>query len=141
VRDSWFSEWHTSQDKVLQEIEEYFAPVSIKRVPLFAHEVLGKPRLEDLARVLYAEGEDPAAVTRTEKPYTFGKRDGIYEVQMLLPFAAKSEIGVFKKGDELVVEIGSFRRRVGLPRSMAALAPVRAKLNDRVLTVEMKEAQ
>jgi len=141
VRDTWFSEWHTSQDKVLQEIEEYFAPVAIKRVPLFAHEVLGKPRLEDLARVLYAEGEDPAAVIRTEKPYTFGKRDGIYEVQMLLPFAAKSEIGVFKKGDELVVEIGSFRRRIGLPRSMAVLLPVRAKLNDRVLTVEMKEAQ
>jgi arsenite/tail-anchored protein-transporting ATPase len=141
VRDSWFSEWHTSQDKVLQEIEEYFAPVKIKRVPLFAHEVLGKPRLEDLARVLYAEGEDPAAVIRTEKPYTFGKRDGIYEVQMLLPFATKSEIGVFKKGDEIVVEIGSFRRRIGLPRSMAVLHPVRAKLNDRVLTVEMKEAQ
>jgi arsenite-transporting ATPase len=140
VRDSWFSEWHTSQDKMLQEIEEYFAPVSIKRVPLFAHEVLGKPRLEDLARVLYAEGEDPAAVIRTEKPYTFGKRDGIYEVQMLLPFAAKSEIGVFKKGDELVVEIGSFRRRIGLPRSMSVLLPVRAKLEDRVLTVEMKEA-
>jgi arsenite/tail-anchored protein-transporting ATPase len=141
VRDTWFSEWHTSQDKVLHEIEEYFAPVAIKRVPLFAHEVLGKPRLEDLARVLYAEGEDPAAVIRTEKPYTFGKRDGIYEVQMQLPFAAKSEIGVFKKGDELVVEIGSFRRRIGLPRSMAVLLPVRAKLNDRVLTVEMKEAQ
>jgi arsenite/tail-anchored protein-transporting ATPase len=141
VRDTWFSEWHTSQDKVLQEIEEYFAPVSIKRVPLFAHEILGKPRLEDLARVLYAEGEDPAAVIRTEKPYTFGKRDGIYEVQMLLPFAAKSEIGVFKKGDELVVEIGTFRRRIGLPRSMAVLLPVRAKLEDRVLTVEMKEAQ
>jgi arsenite/tail-anchored protein-transporting ATPase len=141
VRDTWFSEWHASQDKVLHEIEEYFAPVAIKRVPLFAHEVLGKPRLEDLARVLYAEGEDPAAVIRTEKPYTFGKRDGIYEVQMLLPFAAKSEIGVFKKGDELVVEIGSFRRRIGLPRSMAVLLPVRAKLNDRVLTVEMKEAQ
>jgi arsenite/tail-anchored protein-transporting ATPase len=140
VRDTWFSEWHTSQDKVLQEIEEYFAPVSIKRVPLFAHEVLGKPRLEDLARVLYGEGEDPAAVIRTEKPYTFGKRDGIYEVQMLLPFAAKSEIGVFKKGDELVVEIGSFRRRIGLPRSMSVLLPVRAKLEDRVLTVEMKEA-
>src|ERR1700737_1465414 len=139
VRDAWFSEWHTSQDKMLQEIEEYFAPVSIKRVPLFAHEVLGKPRLEDLARVLYAEGEDPAAVIRTQKPYTFGKRDGIYEVQMLLPFAAKSEIGVFKKGDELVVEIGSFRRRIGLPRSMSVLLPVRAKLEDRVLTVEMKE--
>src|SRR5258706_6197141 len=141
VRDTWFSEWHTSQDIVLQEIEAYFAPVSIKRVPLFAHEVFGKPRLEDLARVLYAEGEDPAAVIRTEKPYTFGKRDGIYEGQMLLPFAAKSEVGVFKKGDELVVEIGSFRRCIGMPRSIAMQQPVRAKLVDRGLTVEMKEAQ
>ena len=57
----------------MREIEEYFAPVPVKRVPLFAHEVLGSERLEDLAQVLYAEGEDPAAVTRTEKPYTFGK--------------------------------------------------------------------
>ena len=30
-----------------REIEEYFAPVPVKRVPLFAHEVLGKRRLED----------------------------------------------------------------------------------------------
>ena len=76
VKDAWFAEWHTSQEKVLEEIEEYFAPVPVRRVPLFAHEVIGKERLEELARVLYHEGEDPAAVTRTEKPYTFGKTDG-----------------------------------------------------------------
>ncbi|MGA8877095.1 MAG: ArsA family ATPase, partial [Candidatus Korobacteraceae bacterium] len=76
VRDTWFSEWHASQDRTVREIEEYFAPVPVKKVPLFSHEVLGKQRLEELARVLYAEGEDPAAVTRTEKPYTFGKVDG-----------------------------------------------------------------
>src|SRR6516225_8516774 len=73
IRDAWFNEWHISQDTILHEIEDYFAPVPVKRVPLFSHEVLGKQRLEDLARVLYAEGEDPAAVTRTEKTYTFGK--------------------------------------------------------------------
>jgi arsenite-transporting ATPase len=98
-------------------------------------------RLEDLARVLYAEGEDPSAVTRTEKPYTFGKQDGVYEVRILLPFTTKGEIGLFKKGDELVVEIGTFRRHIGLPRSMAGLLPARARLESRVLTVEMKEAQ
>ena len=42
VKDAWFSEWHASQEKVLHEIEEYFAPVPVKRVPLFAHEVLGQ---------------------------------------------------------------------------------------------------
>src|SRR3974390_356056 len=57
VKDTWFNEWHTSQDAIVQEIDEYFAPVPVKKVPLFAHEVLGKQRLEELARVLYAEDE------------------------------------------------------------------------------------
>ena len=55
VQDAWFNEWHMSQEHVLREIEEYFAPVPVKRVPLFAHEVLGKQRLEELAQVLYSE--------------------------------------------------------------------------------------
>ncbi len=141
VTDAFFTEWHTSQEKVLEEIEEYFAPVPVRRVPLFAHEVIGKERLRELAGVLYDEGEDAAAVTRTEKPYTFGKSDGIYEIRLLLPFAVKGEVGLFKKGDELVVEIGTLRRHIGLPRSMATLLPSRARLDNRVLTVEMKETQ
>jgi arsenite-transporting ATPase len=140
VRDTWFNEWHASHDRFVHEIEEYFAPIAVKHVPLFAHEILGTTRLEELARVLYAESEDPAAVTRTEKPYSFAKQNGIYEVRVLLPFATKGEVGLFKKGDELVVEIGTFRRHVGLPVSMAALIPARARLENRVLTVEMKEA-
>ncbi|HXX18240.1 MAG TPA: ArsA family ATPase [Candidatus Acidoferrum sp.] len=140
VKDAWFSEWHMSQERVLKEIEEYFAPVPVRRVPLFAREVLGKQRLRELAEVLYHD-QDPAAVTRTEKPYTFGKTDGVYEIRLLLPFAAKGEVGLFKKGDELVVEIGTLRRHIGLPRSMATLVPSRAKLDNQVLRVEMKETQ
>jgi arsenite/tail-anchored protein-transporting ATPase len=65
----------------------------------------------------------------------------MYEVRLLLPFATKGEIGLFKKGDELVVEVGTLRRHIGLPRSMATLAPSRARLESGVLTVELKEAQ
>jgi arsenite-transporting ATPase len=141
VRDVWFNDWHMSQENVLREIEEYFAPVPVKRVPLFSHEVLGKLRLQELAALLYPGGEDPLAVTRTEKPYSFEKRNGTYEIRVLLPFATKGEIGLFKKGDELVVEIGTLRRHIGLPRSMASLSPSRAKLEKGLLTVEMQEAQ
>jgi arsenite-transporting ATPase len=140
VTDVWFQEWRASQARMLEEIETYFAPVPVRRVPLFTHEVLGRERLEELARALYAEGEDPAAITRTEAPYTFSKRDGHYEVRLQLPFAAKGEVGLFKKGDELVVEIGTLRRHIGLPTSMAALSPSRARLENRILTVEMKES-
>src|ERR1700686_5065596 len=107
IQDAWFNEWQSSQNNVSRELEEYFAPVPVRRVPLFAHEVLGKQRLQDLAKVLYAEGEDPSAVTHTEKPYAFAKREGMYEVRLHLPFAAKGDIGLFKKGDELVVEVGT----------------------------------
>ena len=95
----------------------------------------------DLAALLHPGDEDPSAVTRTEKPYSFGKRDGIYEIRVLLPFATKGEVGLFKKGDELVVEIGTLRRHIGLPRSMAMLLPSRAKLENGLLTVEMQEAK
>jgi len=141
VTDGWFKEWHKSQEKVLNEIEEYFAPVPVNRVPLFEHEVLGKQRLEDLAEVLYPGQKDPSAVTRTEKSYTFAKVDGGYEVQVLLPFATKGEVALFKKGDELVVEVGTLRRHIGLPRSMETLLPSRARLENQVLTIEMKETQ
>jgi arsenite-transporting ATPase len=140
VTDAWFQEWRASQARVLEEIDAYFAPVAVKRVPLFTHEVLGRERLEELARALYAEGEDPARVERTEAPYTFTKQDGHYEVKLRLPFAAKGEVGLFKKGDELVVEIGTLRRHIGLPTSMSGLAPTRARLENRILTVEMKES-
>jgi arsenite-transporting ATPase len=56
-----------------------------------------------------------------------------------LPFATKEEVGLFKKGDELVVEIGTLRRHIGLPTSMVSLTPVRARLENRMLTIEMKE--
>ena len=139
VTDAYFEEWRASQARILEEIDAYFAPVPVKRIPLFTHEVLGRERLEELARALYASGEDPAAIGRTEAPYTFAKRDGHYEVRLQLPFAAKGEVGLFKKGDELVVEIGTLRRHIGLPTSMAGLSPSRAKLENRILTVEMKE--
>ena len=102
--------------------------------------MLGRERLEELSRALYAADEDPAAVTRTEAPYTFTKPGDHYEVRLRLPFAEKGEVGLFKKGDELVVEIGTLRRHIGLPATMIGLSPVRAKLDNKVLTVEMKEA-
>jgi arsenite-transporting ATPase len=140
VTDAYFQEWHASQKLILEEIDTYFTPVPVKRVPLFTHEVFGRERLETLSRALYAEKEDPAAVTRTEAPYSFAKEDGGYQVKLNLPFAVKGEVGLFKKGDELVVEIGTLRRHIGLPTSMAGLSPSRAKLEQNVLTVEMKES-
>ncbi len=136
---SFFAEWRSSQQNILREMEEYFAPVEVRRIPLFTHEVLGRERLEELAGKLFADGEDPSAVVRTGRPYAFEKVNDHWEVHLDLPFTSKGEIGLFKKGDELVVEIGTLRRHIGLPTSMTALEPSRARLESGKLVVEMKE--
>jgi arsenite/tail-anchored protein-transporting ATPase len=140
LHDEFFDKWRELQGRVLTEIEAYFAPIPVSRVPLFRSEVLGQERLGELAGVLYGEGQDPAAVTRTERPYSFVRADGMYQVRLHLPFAAKGEIGLFKKDDELIVEVGTLRRHIGLPTSMSALEPAGARLDDNVLVVEMRGA-
>jgi arsenite-transporting ATPase len=139
VQDPFFADWRASQQQVLGEMDRYFSPVSVRRVPLFTQEVLGIERLEMLAAAAYSVDEDPSQPLRTERAYSFDKVDNNYVVRIHLPFAAKGEIGLFKKGDELVVEVGSLRRHIGLPTTMAALTPGRAKLENKILTVEMKE--
>ncbi len=138
VQDSFFASG-TSQQATLGEIVRYFDPVPIKQVPLFAQEVLGYERLRGMADRLYAKDEDPSAVTRDTPPFTFVREADRYEVRINMPFAVKGEVGLFKKNDELVVEVGTIRRHIGLPTTMTSLVPVKARLNERMLVVEMKE--
>jgi arsenite-transporting ATPase len=139
VEDPFFREWRRTQERFLKEIEAYFDPVPVQCVPLFRREVLGPDRIRELAAEMFQSGEDPSAVTRTERSYSFRKRNGTYEVRLRAPFAAKGEVGLFKKGEELVVEVGTVRRHIGLPSSMAMLSPVRARLDEGVLVVELRE--
>ena len=138
--DSYFGKWRDAQQEILGEITTYFDPVAVRQAPMFQEEVMGLERLEKLAAVLYAPDENPAVVTRAERPYSFGREDGAYVVRLALPFAAKGEVGLFKKGDELVIEVGTLRRHVGLPTTMAALQPVRARFEGKTLVVELREA-
>jgi arsenite-transporting ATPase len=139
VSDSFFSEWRASQHEIIREMDEYFSPVPVRRVPLFTHEVLGPDRLRDLASALYPDGDNPAAVVRGSRPYTFEKLEDRWEIRLDMPFASKADVGLFKKADELVVEIGTLRRHIGLPTSMATLEPSRARLVNGKLVVEMRE--
>ncbi|MBV9084075.1 MAG: ArsA family ATPase [Acidobacteriaceae bacterium] len=139
VQDGFFEHWRESQRDTLAEIEQYFAPVPVRRVPMFRDEVFGIDRLGKLAAALYEPGEDPAAITSSSPPFSFVRNGDTYEVLVDFPFADKAEIGLFKEDDALVIEVGTIRRHVGLPTMMAGLTPVKAQLDGRKLRVEMRE--
>ena len=138
ITDPFFEGWRKTQRGVLREIEAYFAPLPVSTVPLFNHEVLGYEGLRELSDRLYGSTIDPALVTRTEKSYSFAVVDGNYEIRLRMPFVQKAEIGLFKKADELVVEVGTYRRHIGLPTSMASLVPSKARLEQDMLVIEMR---
>ena len=139
ISDLFFDAWRETQRKTVEEMDQYFAPVPVRRVPMFRDEVVGYERLRKLAAALYEPGEDPSAITRTAAPFSFAREGEHYVITLDLPFAEKGEVGVFKKGDELVIEVGTIRRHVGLPTTMAGLPPLRARLEGRKLIVELGE--
>ncbi len=141
VQDSFFDGWRQSQKETVAEIEQYFLPVPVRKVPMFRDQVLGYERLRRLASALYGPEEDPAAVSRGEAPFSFVRTENGYQVELDLPFAEKGEIGLFKKNDDLVVQVGTIRRHVGLPTIMAELQPQKARLSGRKLVVELGEKQ
>jgi len=136
IHDRFFDAWKGSQERWVQNIEEFFAPVPVWRVPLFEDEVLGVERLRRLGRQLYG-ARDPAKIFFQEAPYRFRKTDGNYHLHLRLPFVSSDDIQLFKKQDELIIRVGGLKRHVSLPARIAHCEPLSARVHDGELIVIM----
>jgi arsenite/tail-anchored protein-transporting ATPase len=134
VHDQFFNAWRDTQERWVQAIEEFFAPVPVWRVPLFEDEVLGIERLKKLSQTLYGE-KDPAERFFHEAPYRFRKVGTNYELRLRLPFVTNEDVNLSKKLDELVIRVGSIKRHVALPQRIAHCEPLGARLKDGELVV------
>jgi len=134
VQDRFFSAWRETQERWIQSLEEFFAPVPLWRVPLFQDEVLGTERLRKLGQVLYGD-RDPAKHFFQQAPYSFRKVDGNYHLHLRLPFVSSEDVNLHKKSDELIIRLGSFKRHVLLPQRMSNCEPLSARIKDGELVV------
>ena len=134
VQDRFFSAWRETQERWIQSLEEFFAPVPLWRVPLFQDEVLDTERLRKLGQVLYGD-RDPAKHFFQQAPYSFRKVDGNYHLHLRLPFVSSEDVNLHKKSDELIIRLGSFKRHVLLPQRMSNCEPLSARIKDDELVV------
>ena len=135
VTDNYYRQWLRTQKKHLQEIEEMFAPVPIRKVRLFEDEILGLDRLERLSRELFA-GLDPAGIWHDAPPDRFVRSDdGRYVLEIRLPFVGADELQLHREKDELIVRVGNFKRQVQLPRAVRRLAHKKAKISAGILYI------
>jgi len=134
VQDTYFKDWIKGQRQHLEKARDYFNPVPIFPVNLFGGEVIGYSRLEDLANKIYGV-RDPLERFHKEEPYQFIKENNGYRLKLKLPFALKKDVELNKRYDELVIRIGGFKRHILLPRQVAPLNSVKAKLEKEYLNV------
>jgi len=134
VQDTYFKDWMKGQQHHLEKARDYFNPVPIFPVNLSGGEVIGYSRLEDLANKIYGV-KNPLERFFKEEPYRFIKEKNDYRLKLKLPFALKKDVELNKRYDELVIRIGGFKRHILLPRQVAPLNSVKAKLEKEYLNV------
>lgn len=140
VTDSYFETWKATQAKYIGMIEEGFAPIPVRYVPLMDSEVVGLESLGRIGDELFGE-DDPTTIYHQGRGHTFEKLVDGYQLLIPLPFATKAEINLQQVGDELVVQVGSQKRNVVLPRALVGMQTQGAKLEHGVLKIRFAPAE
>jgi arsenite/tail-anchored protein-transporting ATPase len=138
-QDGYFSRWAETQKGYADEYDEFLQPVPTAKLPMFEHEIIGLDRLQVIADALYGD-DDPNRFYVESPPYEFSKNDGIYKLKLRLPFVGKGDVDVSRFGEDVIVRIGSFKRHIPLPRSVARLVTDGASLDQEQLVITFKEA-
>ncbi|NOU72822.1 AAA family ATPase [Paenibacillus sp. LMG 31458] len=132
--EGYFAQWKQIQNKYEEEIVQCFSPLPILKVPLMPLEVVGKEMLERVAAAAFHERECGAILHRGIIEEV-KKTEAGYELRISLPFTEKKQLQLNQKGDELTLQVGSYRRIVALPRVLLGRRVEAARLADGILTI------
>jgi arsenite-transporting ATPase len=128
--DEWRATWVQAQSRLLAEAEESFAPLPVHVIPYLPAEPVGKEALAEVGASIYGE-HDPFAVPDVAPPL----RLSADELTLALPGADHADIDLARKGDELIVTAGPYRRILALPAALARRKISSAALREGVLRV------
>jgi arsenite-transporting ATPase len=134
VADPWFERWKQLHVEHLQTIEDGFAPLPVLRVELAPHELVGLEALRGFAAAIYGE-RDPASRLHEGQPLRITRRAGRTTLSLELPFADRDDLELGRRGDELLVRVGPYRRAITLPDSLRSRPVLDASLRQGRLRV------
>jgi arsenite/tail-anchored protein-transporting ATPase len=134
VSDPWFAEWRARQAEHLAAIHEGFAPLPVLEVPLQPTELVGLAALRGFAEVVYGD-EDPTARYGRAEPLRVRRVGADMVLELDLPFAARDDLELGRRHDELLLRVGPYRRAVVLPDSLRRRSVAGARLDGGRLAV------
>ncbi len=83
--------------------------------------------------------KDPAEVFYDRKPHQFEKNGEDLSLHLHLPWVTKDDVDITRIDDELILNIGGFKKSIELPRSFAGAHPTGVSVKDQMVTVKFAE--
>ncbi len=83
---------------------------------------------------LYGD-RDPTEIFHHGKAHNFEKVGGQYVLSFDFPYTKKEEISLIKNSDELIIQVGAYRRNIILPKTIVNLPVSGAKLEGKKLVI------
>ena len=131
---AYFERWRAAQQRYLPLVEQSFAPVPVRTIPLFETEMVGVELLRELGRALFGN-DDPTEILYRGRPYRVQREDGRYVLSLELPFTSREEISLSRRSDELMLQVGAWRRTLVLPHALVGAQAEGARMIDNTLKV------
>jgi arsenite/tail-anchored protein-transporting ATPase len=117
VTDPYFGKWKDIQAEHLQTVRESFEPVPIMTARLFDREMVGVELLEEMGREVYGDLAVTDVLYRDD-PIRVRRRSGGYVLTMRLPFVSREDMDIHRRGEELYVRVGTYKRNLILPQTL-----------------------
>jgi len=117
-QDPYLQHLQEIQARYLGEIERDFYPLPILRSGWFEQEMVGLAALDVLAARLFSE-RDPGDVFFVGQTQTIEEEGKDFVLSLPLPHVELDKVKLRKRGDELYVSIGNFKREMLLPTVLA----------------------
>src|SRR6266566_7853392 len=133
-QDSFMQELYKNQEKLRHQIHQTFAPLPIWEAPYYSHEILGIPQLGKLAGVIFGE-QDPTQVFYRGQIQEVTRQGNVYVLRLPLPHVEMDKVLMTKKGDEMIIEIGNFKRDITLPSVLANQEATVARFVNKALEI------
>jgi arsenite-transporting ATPase len=134
VADPWFERWKELHTEHLRTIEDGFAPLPVLKVELAPTELVGIEALRGFGDRVYGD-LDAASRLHEGQPLRITRRSGRTTLALDLPFADRDDLELGRRGDELLVRVGPYRRAITLPDSLRNRTVVDASLKQGRLKV------
>ncbi|MEM7539151.1 MAG: ArsA family ATPase [Chloroflexota bacterium] len=132
--DPYLNRLQEIQTRYLTSIGQDFYPLPILQAPWRDQEMVGLEMLSTLADTLFSEHnpDDILFVGQTQRIEEDGDN---YVLKLPLPNVELEKVKLSKRGDELFIRIGNFKRELLLPTALAQREAGNAKFDNGVLNI------